>query len=225
MIKKYLACALAMLIVFSILEMSTFAQESEVTVEFTEGSGVVDPVNPDDPSQPLFPGGGGGLPGSGALVLNYVSPISFGPQQITSIEKIYPSLTLKPFVQVTDVRGTGEGWQLRATAGTFTRSGDASPLPGAIITMKNGKAFSANAGASVPAPTPEQNIVMQTDGISEVLVFSAAPDAGMGTWISRWYPSVEGAMENDNVTLTIPAAVAQRGSYISTIMWSLVVAP
>lgn len=221
MMKKKFAVGIALLLVLTCWVQPVFAQESEVTVEFTEGSGVVDPLDPDDPTNPLIPGGGGGLGGVGSLVLNYASTIAFGPQTIISTEQVYHALTLKPFVQVTDVRGTGTGWELRATLGVFTQVD--KTLPGAFLTLTGGEAVSATVG--VAAPTPAQNIILQADGETDELIFSAARDTGMGTWLCRWYPSPQGAGKNDNVTLTIPASVAQLGSYTSTVTWSLINAP
>ena len=58
----------------------------------------------------------------GPLSLDYVSSIDFGTQKITMFEKkTYESTSLKPFIQVTDNRGTGAGWKVTAAACSFNR--------------------------------------------------------------------------------------------------------
>lgn len=218
--KKLLTLALAAVLSLMLM-MPVSAADSLVTVEFSAGSGPVDPVDPDEPSQPLEPPGGG-TGETGNLTLNYISPLAFGSRTLSSKTEVYHAKTMKPFVQVTDLRGTGQGWQLRAVALPFEASTGAV-LTGAEIALKNGQALSANMDA--PAPTPEPNVVLPTDGESEQLVFSATEHTGLGTWIDRWYPSNGTVTENDNVTLTVPGSVTKALAYTATIRWTLVDAP
>jgi len=196
-----------------------FAQESDVTIGFEAGSGAVPPLNPDDPTQPLE-SGDMGTGESGSLALNYISPIAFGTHTVSSVEQIYNSTTLKPFVQVTDLRGTGSGWELRATAGLFENA-EGATINGAILTFLDGEPLSAVPGAAPPMCPNE--ISLPADGTSSAIIMSAGNDEGKGTWLCRWYP--ETGPNNDAITLTIPAAIANIGNYTSSVLWSLVDAP
>ena len=59
---------------------------------------------------------------------------------------------------------------------------------------------------------------------------TAQKDTGLGTWLNRWFPTLDDSrtfdMEtNDNVTLEIPAGVATVGTHAATITWTLTDAP
>ena len=59
---------------------------------------------------------------------------------------------------------------------------------------------------------------------------TAQENTGLGTWLNRWFPTLDENrtfdMEtNDNVTLEIPAGVATAGTHTATITWTLTDAP
>ena len=73
----------------------------------------LDPTDEDNPTdEPTH--------NKGPLSLDYVSSIDFGTQKINMYKKeIYESTSLKPFIQITDNRGTGAGWKVTAAASSF----------------------------------------------------------------------------------------------------------
>lgn len=147
--------------------------------------------------------------------------ITFGSQAISASQKVYNATELKPFVQVTDIRGTGAGWNVIAKATAFNDGTDDS-LKGSTISFVGGYAISANSSAT--KPTPSTPVVLTTDN-TESTVLVAAENSGLGTWVDRWYPTETTATSNDNVTLTIPAGTATAKTHTSTITWTLADAP
>ena len=193
---------------------------SKATVTFTPGTEPSSPVDPDDPSKPLDPPGQG-TGEAGPLSIDYVPNITFGSQAISGSEQVYNATELKPFVQVTDVRGTGAGWNVIAKATPFN-DGTGDSLKGSTISFIGGYALSANPSSA--KPTPSSPVILTTDN-AESTVLAAAENSGLGTWIDRWYPTETTATSNDNVTLTVPAGSATAKTHTSTITWTLADAP
>lgn len=193
---------------------------STATVTFTPGTEPTSPVDPDDPSKPLDPPGQG-TGEAGPLSIDYVPNITFGSQAISAAQKVYNANELKPFVQVTDIRGTGAGWNVIAKATAFN-DGTGESLKGSTISFIGGYVISANSSAAKPtASTP---VVLTTDN-AESTVLVAAENSGLGTWVDRWYPTETTASSNDSVTLTVPAGSATAKTHTSTITWTLADAP
>ena len=193
---------------------------STATVTFTPGTEPTSPVDPDDPSKPLDPPGQG-TGEAGPLSIDYLPDITFGSQSISAAQKVYNANELKPFVQVTDIRGTGAGWNVIAKATAFN-DGTGESLKGSTISFIGGYVISANSSAAKPtASTP---VVLTTDN-AESTVLVAAENSGLGTWVDRWYPTETTASSNDSVTLTVPAGSATAKTHTSTITWTLADAP
>ncbi|WP_271004824.1 WxL domain-containing protein [Listeria seeligeri] len=204
--------------------------DSKASVNFKAGTGIVNPVDPTDPTQPLDPIDPSnptdpGTGNTGSLTLDYVSSVSFGEQEVSSSEQTYSATSRKPFIQVSDRRGTGKGWSVTATASSFQDEDDASSLAGATLSFKNGE--SASASTTTSSPTASQNVNLPTDGTSIVKVVSAKETEGKGTWINRWFGATPDDTDslNDNVKLTIPGGSATLGSHEATISWTLSDAP
>ena len=94
----------------------------KATITFEVNDGETPPRDPDDPTgKPLDPTD----PDNPtirirAISLYYVFSIDFGAQNINMYEKeTYQSTSLKPFIQITDNRGTGAGWKVTASASSF----------------------------------------------------------------------------------------------------------
>lgn len=193
---------------------------STAAITFTPGDKPVDPVNPDDPSKPLEPSGQG-TGKAGPLSIDYITNITFGNQSISGSQKVYNAKELKPFIQITDTRGTGAGWNVVAKAAPFS-DGSNSSLNGSYLSFVGGKVVSSNLSAVKPnSLTP---VKLTTDN-TEAKVITASANSGLGTWVNRWYATETSAASNDNVTLTIPAGSAKAGTYTSTITWTLADAP
>lgn len=234
-IKKITSFTLATLIAFFGFTTVVGAEEvssgqSDAKIEFTPGNDapdVVDPTDPEelydpdptDPSDPQDPPTGE----TGPLTLDYVSSIDFGENEIESNSQIYESSTLRPFIQVTDRRGTSEGWSVTASASAFEATVDEEikeTLPGTVITFSNGEVVSTSTSE---APTPSDQVVLATGGDAAEVV-TASVDTGLGSWINRWFPSEE-TVANDHVTLEVPSGAATIGQHTATIAWTLTDAP
>lgn len=232
--KKPFICLLTTGLVFSMIVNTgiTYAAESNATITFTPPTDVTAPVDPTNPGEP-FPGDvdeEGTVPDSeeaqGPLSLDFVTHIAFGNKNISTSEQTYEALTSSPFVQVTDRRGTGAGWNITASASNFTMDSE-NTLPGAEINFANGTTVST---ANTPNPGINNNIQLVT-GSSAVTVASAsikedgAPlntAEGLGTWVMRWLSDNE---TNENVTLYVPEASASEGTHTATINWTLTSGP
>ncbi|GGI12723.1 WxL domain-containing protein [Gottfriedia solisilvae] len=205
------------------------AGSSKAAITFTAGSGPVEPSNPTNPTNPLFPGGPTDptdVPtgNTGPLTLDYVSSVEFGSHEISNTTVAYSATSKKPFIQVSDRRGTGAGWSVIAKASKFT-NGTIETLPGAVLSFKNATVNSIGTGNS---PSAVQTVALSTDGSTASSVVSASTGTGLGTWLTSWLginPDVKDGELNNNVTLTIPAGSATVGNHEATITWTLTDAP
>lgn len=201
--------------------------QSDATITFTEGEGAPPVLDPTDPTEPFQPGIQPGDPSddptidTGPLTLDYVSSLDFGSQPIESTVMIYESTIIRPFIQVTDRRGTGAGWHVTAQLSEFT-DGTTATLPGAILTLTNGSVISPTYGSEPSAVDP----VILNAGGDAMIVVNAGENEGLGSWITRWFPVNPSSPElNDSVTLQIPAGAATVGNHVATITWTLYDAP
>ncbi|ULG72713.1 WxL domain-containing protein [Macrococcus brunensis] len=224
---KILATTLiAGLAVAPFVSTSAFAADSTAKVTFTAPTDTVTPKLPTAPgtNNPDAPTQGTVNTVGGPLTLDFVSNIEFGTHAINPATTVYQSTTLQPYIQVSDRRGTGEGWNVTAQASAFT-DGSASTLPGSTITLNNGAEASTS---STPAPLPNASIVLPTAGAAAPVVNAAAKTAdlktaqGLGTWLTSWISS---NATNEKVTLTVPEAAATPGTHTSTITWTLSASP
>lgn len=206
-------------------------EASEATITFTTPDDSVAPVNPRNPEEE-YPGDAasdGNVTGqSGPLTLDYISNISFPTKDISTGEMTYNSETNEPFIQISDRRGTGGGWNVQATAESFTDLDGNPTLPGAIITFTNG---AMDSSSTTPAPSDvNESIVLNTNGDSDDVVSAAAREdgaalntaEGLGTWIMAWLND-EG--ENENVKLYVPESTTTAGTHTATINWTLTDGP
>ncbi|WP_059106013.1 WxL domain-containing protein [Shouchella shacheensis] len=151
----------------------------------------------------------------GGLSLDNVpGAFQFGNQEIVSETKTYqPAEVDQPYVQVTDNRGTGNGWHVTVQAGPLT-SGAGEELKGSTITLTpegSNPTDSSNQSESPNTFTP-----LTLDDHAQ-RVFEADTDQGMGSWQT-------GFTEN-NVTLEVPAGSARATSYSTEITWTLASTP
>ncbi|MBN3526617.1 WxL domain-containing protein [Paenibacillus apiarius] len=210
---------------YSVKAADTDVATSTNSIRFTADDGQTNPVDPEDPDNPS-PGtpvdpedsGNGGTGNSGALTLDYVSNIQFGTQKIGSGTIAYYAKNKNPFVQVTDKRGTGEGWSLKARATEF-KSRDGKVLAGAVLSFRNGQVKSQS--GNVSAPPAAYDVVF--DNKDAQLVMVAGNGAGRGTWIDV-FSGTDG--NNGNVQLQVLAGSADAlTDYSAVITWVLSNAP
>lgn len=221
-IKKLVTTTLATLLLVTMFSFSAVAaplapEDSDVDISFEAGT---DPVNPVDPENPEEETGGPGTGQPGPLSLDFVPELGFGDaHQVSTTTKNYPTITARPYIQISDLRGTGSGWKVTASLSSF-KNETSDTLNGAYITLSNGEAVSAATG--VAAPTPSQNVRLTSDDEDTPVITAAAETlAGRGTWVNRWF--TPGG--DTHITLTVPAAAATIGQHTAVITWTLHDAP
>lgn len=178
----------------------------------------VAPVDPTDPENPNPDPGNPGTGNKGPLTIDYVSSIEFGKQEIKEKEAIYNAKTEHPYVQVTDRRGTGAGWTLKASIDEFNNEDQTKVLKGAELLLKNGDVKSTSGNVS---EKPQGYDVALNKDLK--VIMQAEADQGMGTWIDVFSGTKD---NNENVQLKVPAGSAKADqTYSSIIHWELTDAP
>lgn len=203
----------------ALIDQLASADQTEGTISFVAGTGVTDPLDPTDPDNPspTTDPDNGPTGNSGPLSLDSVPNIRFGSQERSSSIQFINAQNKVPFTQVTDNRGTGEGWELKAKISPFTSpSGD--QLEGARLAFSNGLLKTQSTNTSAP---PEfSNVVLSP----EYKTFTAAEAGkGKGTWLTT-FEGEEG--NNSNIKLQVyPGTADENAEYKAMITWELSTAP
>ncbi|WP_430534091.1 WxL domain-containing protein [Listeria rocourtiae] len=183
---------------------------SEATVNVLPGTGIVDPpiVNPVDPELPEIPEVPTN-PIEGPLRINYVSDLKFDNHTLTGREeKIFSKADaigdteIPAFINVADLRGTGEGWTLKVS-----QTGEL--VEGAELQFKP-----VYNGADEKIKTAGGSL--HGDG-DEIDIAKADEEGGMGS-NSILLGGTEG------VALVIPID-ARAGEYKASLNWNIVADP
>ncbi|MEJ6348017.1 WxL domain-containing protein [Holzapfeliella sp. He02] len=209
-----------------------FKQESQDPTDSTK------PVNPDNPGEPN-PGPGNPDPGdpgnpgtnsAGPLSIDFAPAFDFGVGTISNESKTYSlqdavyddgqTRNHKPFVQVTDRRGNGQGWTLNANISKFTNSqASGNPqenLRGAEVKISPKNAPTAGYGSVSDAPTGFSSSIKLSENSQNIM--TASNRQGMGTWLQFLDPA--------NITLTVPGGTAIKGNaYSANVTWTLSAGP
>lgn len=208
--------------------------ENPLHPENPDPSKPVIPVNPLDPEKPLEPGT------EGPLSIDFVSNFQFGEQKIsTKNEKYYahPQEYIggqdvsANYMQVTDKRGTSEGWSLSvAQVDNFTATSETEnkELKGLELKLAADQGV-INSISDSDEPVAHEVILSGAGTHGEI--FSASRLAGTGTWTSTIgqlinNPNEEQAEDtplvNEGVELTIPGDVQTDAvTYSTTLNWTL----
>lgn len=184
MMKKRNATLLALSAIglFTVLSpLSVSAETSNGHVELLEGSGT-----------------------NGPLSLDNVSNFEFGSQTISTTAETYTA-TADLETVVTDLRGTGLGWNLGAKITSFKNT--EHTLLGASFTLPIGT-LSTTGNATAPVATET------TLNDSTQTVLDAAQNSGLGKWSQNY----------TNATLEVPSG-NYIGDYSATIDWTLTDGP
>lgn len=220
-------------------------RDTNGTVKFQPSTKPISPVNPWEPETPVVPVDPTNPdkevePGSaGPLSLDYATALNFGENEIStetitynaSAQLIHIDETDKyvsPYAQVTDNRGTLEGWQLSVKQnGQFKASSNASELKGAEISFKNG--YLDTISVSDPG-TIKSSFELDPKGDSQLVVDSKKSQAA-GTWVAVFGDDKsikdEGNRKvSDSVQLTVPGKSEKlKDTYNTTLTWMLNKAP
>ena len=222
---KHLKIALLSVLLISFFVISTVAEEEEN--EKTEASitFVADDesaTNPKDPEDPDLPGSLPGTGMNGKLTLDYLPNFRFGSKSIGSGVEVFKAIDLAPYIQVTDKRATGDGWKVQVSLGDFIGSNGSFK---GIITLSNGENVTVSNNNSTAPSAITPIVITSGEGVVNVVVAAENARTGMGTWLTRWFPSTTEAIENDNVTLTVNTSNIIAGEYKAVLEWILTDAP
>lgn len=238
--------AVTMLAAVSVPSVSLAAPVGDIQsngrVSFQADKSATDPKNPLDPGEkkpgtpldPIDPNGKATPGTNGPLSLDFVSSFSFGEASITSDDATYfakaqsftqedGTVAERPnFVQVSDKRGTFEGWTLKVKQDKqFSVIDDATKeLEGAELSFLN--ASTASTVDSKYAPDGQSEFTL-TPGSSQIAPLTAAKDKGMGTWI---YRLGDEATKEKSVALSVPGKTPKMAKeYTTSLTWSLETTP
>lgn len=172
----------------------------------SDDNGPVDPIVPIKPPTNQ----------KGNLTIDAVSNFDFGKKKIDKVTSTYDAIAAEGEVlgaQVTDVRGTGAGWNLTAKISAFENAGKTRVLKGAEVTIPTGKVSTNSVDDTKPAVAAGLTL-----NENPATIFSAATENGMGTWANEF----EGLGEK--VQLKVPTG-NYADTYTAEITWSLADAP
>ena len=209
----------------------TFPKEytTEGTITFEAGDdGVTPPVDPEkpDPTNPVDPTDPPGPGTGGALSIDYGSKFKFGPQKISTADKTYYAApdemkdgSTKPtYVQITDRRGTLDGWKLSISQPKQFETTAGDELEGAQLKLTKGAVASSVDGKYTPTNVSSE--IVLTPGQSNALAVNAKKGTGVGTWVYRF--GSDTADNADAVQLFVPGeSVKLAQQYSTQLVWTL----
>lgn len=205
-----------------ILPITAVAAEytSNGAIIFETDNDLTKPVDPVDPTDPMGPNPGT----AGPLSIDFASSFQFGNQKITSetmdyyakLQEFISSLAGPNYVQVTDKRGTQEGWSLSVIQNGQFKTAQSEVLAGASLSISSGTAISVTDKQYAPTVVENHTFVPN----SEMNLVNVPAGKGMGTWIYRFGADAsEGAAA---VKLNIPGrSVKLAKEYRTTLTWYL----
>lgn len=205
LLTTFLALVLASLCPLVVSAEAGFSTNGHATVE---ASNKTDPLDPENPLQPVDPGESPSTVGD--LRIDFVSAINFAETKITETNRRYSSLAQLFFdgtpargsyVQVTDLRSGAPGWTLQLKQTTQFKNGDSIELNGARLSFDKGW---ANSGGTGTAPAVFRDTISIDEIGSSYQVASAATGAGDGTWLLSFGASAtnKGSQETSLTALT-----------------------
>lgn len=148
----------------------------------------------------------------GEIRLISAPTLDFGSNIITDEEKSYPATSMGANARVSDLRGSGEGWDLVVALSKFhLDSNDEETLQGATITIVDPNVSAINGNIGAP-PSQVTELVLTSDGV-ETPVWNAPTGTGMGVWDLEWQAA--------NSTLTVKPGTVQNGKSVASMTWSL----
>lgn len=191
---------------------------STANVEFEPDNSSTDPGGDKDDQDDQ--NGGTGMPGP--LSLDYIPSIQFGKHPVPTTTTTYNAKNNNPYVQVTDKTGSMEGWNVTVKESGF-KSG-ANTLV-ADLTFKGSAATISPLASDNTSAKPTGKDVTLTS--ADQAIFSAAKDAGAGTWLMQWpAPSTTGEDGNNtNVTLKVLTGNGKVGTFVNDLTWTINAGP
>ena len=153
----------------------------------------------------------------GDIVLDSVPSFDFGEQAISSEDASYNAEEISGVIQVSDLRGTGEGWDLQVSLSPFELTeGSSATLEGAYINIIGGTVIGTPVAEEDKPELVGETITIASDN-EQVSVFSAAAGSGRGVWGL--------SLSESDVSLNVIANTAHVGESSAVLTWSLTAAP
>ncbi|MCF6160885.1 MAG: WxL domain-containing protein [Furfurilactobacillus sp.] len=206
--------------------------DSTATVSFTDASSVTTPLDPNDAATELT--GSGTTNQSGSLTIDYASKLDFGERTTSNtqeqtfnaktdavqIDGIEGSVKRSNFVQVTDKRGGGLGWQLAVKQSLPFEGSGGHKMTGSKI-LFNDRAVLGTESDQKPTMVGGNVTVLADD--ANVKLLNAPTGKGTGTTIHRFGGEVTDTEQEETtgVQLVVPAGAARAGTYNGTLTWTL----
>lgn len=117
-------------------------------------------------------------------------------------------------VQVSDERGTNNGWHLTVVGTALTLENTNQAAKGVTVTLPAGALVNSGAGEASDNGAQVFGAKVNMDGSSTgVKILSAGQGYGAGTTVDKMNPS--------DVTLDVPANAVQAGTYTGSLTWTL----
>mgnify|MGYP001054749034 CR=1 FL=1 len=172
---------------------------------------IVNPTDPDDSTG-----------SKGLLTLDYASSLQFGEIKLnthsinkspenTVLDENNQKVTPKFGAQVTDIRGTGTGWNLKVSLSPFKGIAIGEhTLKGAQLVLPKGEAVTNESADEEAKPTAKE-VTLNADS-QENDLFTATVSQGMGSWFDE--------MKAEQIKLRAPS-VQYADSYQASINWTL----
>ncbi len=203
------------------------------------GGGITPPVDPEEPDTDIEPDDkddeeGGSTGNTGDLRIDYVSNFRFGSHKIGAGTQTLYAKTVKAtaangeridvpnYVQLTDLRGTGAGWNLTVSQDGQFESADGDLLNGAQLKITNIQTASNNENG--PVAVPADHAITLIPGGSKDLVIRAEEGTGYGTHIAHFGTTRTGDETSGakSVILEIPGSTTiLQKVYKTSLTWTL----
>ena len=156
----------------------------------------------------------------GLLKLITAPNLNFGSgHTIKSVDTTYPleavSAEAADPIHVSDLTGTGAGWDLSVSLSSFKDGGTNLSLGGAYITIEGQDIVGVN-GNTAPAPAAQDPVRITSDE-TPVSLIKAGPGTGMADWQSKLTP--------ENTSLTVLSGRVTTGTHTAIVSWTLGTAP
>lgn len=194
-LKSTSALALALIagsVMTTTASADTFAQNSNGKIEYQKGT--INIVDPDDPNAAAVPS------------------FDFGQQDITAKDKTYDAVTAGT-LKVSDLRGTGEGWNVTVKQQAQLATATGAELTGAVLKFNN--ATTSNSSNE----TVTFHAGDLTPGTAS-RVFDAQANNGNGT------STLAFAGGTSDAQLHVPGATPKKSeAYTATLEWTLTDSP
>lgn len=224
--KKVVLCASvlsAVAIGYSLHTLTAQAEtiDSKATVTAIAGTDPVDPVDPTNPENPgTNPGEEGNNTGQdGSLQINYVSNLLFGENVKLTGKTVQAGIknTATPYFQVSDLRGTGAGWNLKTSLSDFTNTAGKT-IKGASIAFTSGVVRTPNTAKDNGATTTD--ITLQAGSTAVQSLLKANAGTGRGTWLVAYDKADQ--TENKKIMFSAPTeSIDTQTMYTANLTWQL----